>query len=186
MKLKDALWKKNYDKPRQYFKKQRRHFADKGPYSQSYGFSSSSVQMWVLDHKEGWALKNWCFWIMLLVTLESPLNSKEIKPVNPEGNQRWIFTGRTDAEAEAPLLWPWCKEQTHWKRPWYWERLRAGGEGDNRGLDGWMASLTQWTWVWVNFGSWWWTGRPGVLRFMGSQRVEHDWVTELNWNHAYL
>ena len=74
----------------------------------------------------------------------------------------------------------WCKELTHWKRPWCWERLRAGGEGD-RGWDGWMASLTQWTWVWVDSGSWWWTGRPGVLRFMGSQRVGHDWAIELNW-----
>ena len=70
---------------------------------------------------------------------------------------------------------------THWKRPWCWERLRAGGEGDDRGWDGWMASLTQWTRVWVDSGSWWWTGRPGVLRFMESQRVGHDWATELNW-----
>ena len=74
-----------------------------------------------------------------------------------------------------------CKELTHWKRPWCWEGLGAGGEGDDRGWDGWMASLTRWTWVWVNSGSWWWTGRPGVLRFMGSQRVGHDWATELNW-----
>ena len=74
-----------------------------------------------------------------------------------------------------------CKELTHWKRLWCWEGLGAGGEGDNRGWDGWMASPTQWTWVWVNSRSWWWTGRPGVLRFMGSQRVGHDWATELNW-----
>ena len=75
----------------------------------------------------------------------------------------------------------WCEELTHLKRPWCWEGLKAGGEGDNREWDGWMASLTQWTWVWVNSGSWWWPGRPGVLRFMGSQRVGHDWATELNW-----
>ena len=74
-----------------------------------------------------------------------------------------------------------CKEMTHLKRPWCWERLRAGGEGDDRGWDGWMASLTQWTWVWVNSGSWWWIGRPGMLWFVGSQRVGHDWATELNW-----
>ena len=74
-----------------------------------------------------------------------------------------------------------CEELTHLKRPWWWERLRAGENGDDRGWDGWMASPTQWTWVWVNSGSWWWTGRPGVLRFMGSQRVGHDWATELNW-----
>ena len=74
----------------------------------------------------------------------------------------------------------WCEELTHWKRPWCWERLRAGGEGDNRGWDGWMALPTQWTWVWVNSGRWWWTGRPGVLQYMGLQRVRHDWATELN------
>ena len=77
----------------------------------------------------------------------------------------------------------WCKEPAHWKRPWCWERLRAGGEGDDRGWDDWMTSPTQWTWVWVNSGSWWWTRRPGVLQFTGSQRVGHDWVTELtDWS----
>ena len=76
---------------------------------------------------------------------------------------------------------PWCEELTRLKRPWCWERLKAGGEGDDREWDGWMASLTQWTWVWVNSWSWWWTGRPGVLQFMGSQRVGHDWATEVNW-----
>ena len=75
----------------------------------------------------------------------------------------------------------WCRELAHLKRPWCWERLRAGGEGDDRGWDGWMASPTQWTWVWVHSRSWWWTGRPGVLRFVGLQRVGHDWATELNW-----
>ena len=77
-----------------------------------------------------------------------------------------------------------CEELTHWKRPWCWEGLGTGGEGDNRGWDGWMASPTRWAWVWVNSGSWWWTGRPGVLRFMGSQRVIHNWVTELNWTEV--
>ena len=75
----------------------------------------------------------------------------------------------------------WCEELTHLKRPWCWERLKAGSKGDNRGWDGWMASPTQWTWVWVNSGSWWWTGRPGVLWSMGLQRVGHDWATKLNW-----
>ena len=117
--------------------------------------------------------------MVLEKTLESPLDCKEIQPVN-KGNQSWIFIGRTDAEAETPLA-TWCEELTHWKRPWCWERLKAGGEGDDRGWDGWMASLIQWTWVWVNSGSWWWTERPGVLRSMGSQRVRHDWATELNW-----
>ena len=78
-------------------------------------------------------------------------------------------------------LGTWCKELTHWKRPWCWEGSGAGGEGDERGWDGWMASPTRWTWVWVNSRSWWWTGRPSMLLFMGSQRVGHDWATELNW-----
>ena len=100
-------WKKSYDKPRQHIKKQRYHFANKGPTSHGYGFSSSHVWMWELDYKESWALKNWYFWTVVLVkTLESPLDCKEIQLVNPKGNQSWIFTGRTDAEAEAPILWP--------------------------------------------------------------------------------
>ena len=100
-------WKVSYDKHRQHIKKQRHHFANKGPYGQSYGFSSSHVQMWELDHKEEWAPKNWCFWSVILEKiLESLLDSKEIKPVSPKGNQIWIFIGRTDAEAEAPTLWP--------------------------------------------------------------------------------
>ena len=102
-----APWKKSYDEPRQHIKKQRHHFANKGLYSQSYVFSSSHVQMWELDHKEGWAPKNWCFWIVMLKkTPESRLDSKEIKPVNPKGNQPWIFIVRTDAEAKALILWP--------------------------------------------------------------------------------
>ena len=102
-----ASWKKSYDKPRWCIKKQRHHFANKGPYSPSYGFSSSHVWMWVLGCKEGWAPENWCFQTVVLEkNLESPLDSKEIKPVQPKGNQPWIFIGRTDAEAEAPILWP--------------------------------------------------------------------------------
>ena len=102
-----APWKKSYDRPRQHIDKLSYHFADKGPYSQSCGFSSSYVWMWEFDHKEGWALKNWCFWTVVLEkTLESSLDCKEIKPVNPKGNQSWIFIGRTDAEAEDPILWP--------------------------------------------------------------------------------
>ena len=100
-----APWKKSYDRPRQRVKKQRHHFADKGPHSQNYGFSNNQVQMWELDHKEGWEPKNWCFWIIILEkTLESPLDWKEIKTVNSKGNRSWIFIGRT--EAEAPILWP--------------------------------------------------------------------------------
>ena len=142
----------------------------KGPSSQSYVFSSSHVWMWELDYKESWVPKYWCFWtVMLEKTLESPLDYKEMKPVNPKGNKSWIFFGRTDAEAETPILWPRCEELTHLKRPWCWERLKAGGEGDDRGWDGWMASPTRWTRVWLSSGIWWRTGKPGVLQSMGSQ-----------------
>ena len=175
-------WKESYNQPRQHNKKQRHYFANKGLSSQSYGFSSSHVWMWELDYKESWALKNWCFWTVVLEkTLESPVDCKEIQPVHSKGDQPWVFFGRNDAKAETPVLWPPHAELTHWKRLWCWEGLGAGGEGDDRGWDGWMASQTRRTWVWVNSRSWWWTGRPGVLRFMGSQRVRHDWATELNW-----
>ena len=110
--------------------------------------------MWELDHKESWALKNWCFWtVVLKKTLDSPLDCKEIKLVNCKANQSWIFTGKTDAEAEnSNTEVTWYKELTHWKRPWCWETLKAGGDGDNRGWDGRMASPTQWTWVWAGVG----------------------------------
>ena len=134
-------------------------------------------KMWELDCEESWAPKNWCFWTVVLEkTLESPLDCKEIQPVHSEGNQSGDFFGSWNSSTLATS----CEELTHWKRLWCWEWLRAGGEGYDRGWDGWMASLTRWKWVWVISGSWWWTGRPGVLRFMGSQRVGHDWVTELN------
>ena len=119
--------------------------------------------------------------VVLEKTLEGPLDCKEIQPVHPKGNQSWIFSGMTDAETEAPVntLATWCEELTHLKRPWCWERLKAGGKGDDRRWDGWMASLTQWTCVWVGSGSWWWSGKPGVLQSKGSQRVRHNWVAEL-------
>jgi len=110
-------------------------------------------------------------------TLESPLDCKEIQPVHPKGDQSWVFIGRTDVEAETPILWP-----PHVS----WERLRVGGEGDDREWDGWTASLTLWTWVWVDSGSWRWTGRPGVLQFMRSQRVGHDWATELKLKTTHV
>ena len=157
-----------------------RDITNKGLSCQGYGFSSGHVWMWELDYKESWVPKNWCFWTVVLEkTLESPLDCKEIQPVHPKGDQSWVFTGRTDVEAETPTLWP--PDAKSWLIPWCWERLRAGGEGNNRRWDGWMASPTQQTWVWVHLGSWWWTGWPGVLQFMGSQRVRHDWATELNW-----
>ena len=149
-----------------------RDITNKAPSSQNYDFSSSRVWMCELDYKESWVLKNWRFWTMVLEkTPESPLDCKEIQPAHPKGNQSWILIGRTDAEAETPILWP--SDVKNWLvgKDWCWERLKAGGEGDDRGWDGWMASQTQWTWVWVNSGSWWWTGRPGVLQSTGLQIV---------------
>ena len=144
-------------------KKQRHYFANKGPSSQGYGFSSSHKWMWELDYKESWALKNWCLWTVVLEkTLESPLDSKEIQPVHPKGDQSWIFIRRTDAEAETPVLWPPdAKSQLIGKDPDAGKDWRREEKGTTE--DGWIVSLTQLTWVWVNSWSWWWAGRPGVL-----------------------
>ena len=120
--------------------------------------------------------------VVLEKTLESPLVCKEIQPVHPKGNQSWIFIGRTDAEAETPILQaPDVKSWLNGK-----DRLKAGGEGNDRGWDGWMASLTRWTCVWISSKSWWWTGEPGVLHSMGSPRRGHDWATELNWTEICI
>ena len=136
MKLKDAyssegkLWQ-----TQKCIKKQGHHFADKGPYIQNYRFSTSYVHRWELDHKEGWALRNWRFWIVVLTkTLESPLDCKGIKPLNPKRSQPWIFRKNWCWSWSSNTLAAWCEEPTHWKRPWYWERLK-GGEGDDRGWD---------------------------------------------------
>ena len=131
--------------------------------------------MWELDHKEGWTLENWCFWTVVLEkTLESPLDCKEIQAIHPKGNQSWIFIGMTDAEAQAPILWP--PDVKSWLIV-CWQRLKAG-EGDGRERDGQMASLTQWTGVWASSGRWWRTGKPCMLHSMWSQRVRHNWATE--------
>ena len=142
--------------------------------------------MWELDCEESWALKNWCFWTVVLEkTLESPLDCKEVQPVHPKGDQPWDFFGRNDAKAETPVLWPshaksWpIGKDSDAGRDWGQEE--KGIEAGWWGWDGWMASLTRWTWVWVNSRTWWWIGKPGMLRIMGSQRVGHDWATELNW-----
>ena len=133
-----------------------------------------------LDHKEGWVPKNWCFWTVVSEkTLESPLDCKEIKPVNPKGNQPRIFTGSTDAGAETTILWP--SEPNYCKRPWHWERGGQEETGD-REWDGWMASLTQWTWTWATSRRWWRTGKPGVLQSMGSKSQTQlcDWTTTID------
>ena len=125
-----------------------------------------------LDHKEGWALKNWCFWTVVLEkTLESPLDCKEMEPVNPKGNQPWIFTGRTDAEAEAPILWPPDAKSPLTGKLWCWARLKVG-ERDDRGWEGWMASRSQRTWVWA--GETWHASVHGVAK---SRTQLSDWTT---------
>ena len=133
-------WKESSDKPRQCIKKQRHHFANKGPNSQSYGFSSSRVWMWELEYKESWLLKNWCLQIVLEKTPESPLDCKEIKPVDPKANQLWIFIGRT--EAEAPILWlPDVKSQLIGKDPDAgkdWRQKEKGAEGETVGWHHWL------------------------------------------------
>ena len=136
---------------------------------------------------EGWAPKNWWFWTVVLEnTLESLLDCKEIQPVHPKRNQSWIFIGRTDAEAETLILWPLDAESRLLRKDrdagkdWRWE------EKGMTGWDGWMASLTRWTWVWVSSGSWWWTGKPGKLQSMGSEGVGHDWATEPNWGASLV
>ena len=139
-----------------------------------------------LDYKESWVQKNWCFWIVVLKkTAESPLDCQEIQPVHPKGDQSLcVYWMDLYWSWNCNTLGTWCEDLTHLKRPCCWERLKGGGKWDNRGWDSQMASPTQWTWVWVNSGSWWRTGRPGVLWFMGLQRVGHDWVTELNFENS--
>ena len=151
----------------QHIKKQRYYyFPNKGPYSQSYSFSSSHVWMWEL---------NWCFWTVVLEALESPLYCKEIKPVNPKGNQSWILIGRTDTDAEAPIFWPPdVNNWLIWKDPDTgkdWRQEEKGTTEDE--MVGW-----HW-WTWTSSGSWWWTGKPGLLQSMGLQRIGHD--EQPNW-----
>ena len=139
---------------------------------------------------ESWTLKKaerqridafelWCWRRLLRVPWTVRRSNQSIlKEISPEYSLDWCWSWNSNTLAA------WCEQLTHLKRPWCWERLKAG-EGDHKGWDGWMASLTGWTWVWVNSGRWWWTGRLGVLRFMGSQRVGHHWATELNWTDLY-
>ena len=135
--------------------------------------------MWELDHKGTWIPKNWCFWTVVLEkTINSPLDCK-IKTVNPKGNQSWIFIGRTDTEAEAPILWP-PEVKSQLIKDLMLRKIEAGGQGDDRRQDCWMASLTQWTWIWASPRRWWWTGKPGMLQPMGPQRARKDWATTGN------
>ena len=158
----------------------RHYFANKGPSSQSYGFSISHVWMWELDCKESWAPENWCFWTVVLEkALESPLDCKEIQPLQSE-DQPWDFFRRNDAKAETPVLWPPHSELTLWKRFWCGEGLGAGGEGEDRGWDGWMASPT-----WVSLGEL----QELVMDREACNswgRKESDMTERLNWTELML
>ena len=131
------------------------------------------------SHKEGCMPKNWCFWIVVLEkTLEGPMNRKETKPINPKGNHSWLLHWKDWCwHWSINTLATWWEERTHWKRLML-GKTEAGGEGGDRGWDGWMASLTQWTWVWANGRTQWRKGKPGVPQAMWSQVVRHDWMTE--------
>ena len=173
-----APWKKSYDHPRQHIKKQRHYFANKGPYKSNYGFSSSHVWLLELDIKECWVPKNWCFWAVVLEkTLESPLDSKEIKPVNPKGSQLWIFIGRTDVEAEAPILWPLDTKNWLIRKDW---RQEEKGRTENQ-MIGWHHQLHEHEFeqaLGVGDGQ----GSLVCCSAWGLQRVGQDWATELTEN----
>ena len=177
-----APWKKSSAQPRQHIQKQRHYFANKGPSSQGYGFSSGHVWMWELDYKESWAPKNFdAFWTVALEkTLAGPLNYKEIQPVHPQENQPWIFIGRTDAEAETPVLWPPdVKNWLIWKDPDAgkdWRREKGTREDEMVGWHHWLNVHKSEQSLGVGDGQ---GGLVCCMQSMGSQRVEHDWATEL-------
>ena len=163
-------------------KKQRHYFANKRPSSQGNDFAvvAYGCESWTIKKAEHWRMMVFELWCWR--RLESPLECKEIKPVHPKGHQLWIFSGRTGAgaEAETPIIWPRNARADTLEKTLILSLLKAGGEGNDRGWDGWVASPTWWTWVWESSGCWWWTGKSGVLQSKGLQRVGHDWATELN------
>jgi len=145
-----------------------------------YGCESWTVKKAERQRTDAFELRCW------RRLLRVPWTAREIQPVHSKGDRSWVFFWKEWCWSwNSNTLAKWCEELTHSKRLWCWEGLGVGGKGDDRRWDGWMASLTRWTWVWVNSGRWWWTGRPGVLRFMESQRVGHNWVTELNWTEHW-
>ena len=177
-----APWKKSYDQPRQHIKRQRHYFADKGLSSRSYGFSSSHVWMWELDvnKAECWRIDAFELWYwrrhLRLPWTARKSNQSILKEINPEYSlEGWML------KLKLQYFGYLMQRTDSLKPPWSWERLMVGGQGDNRGWDHWMASLSQLTLVCINSVGWWWTGRPGMLQSMVLQRVGHVWVTELNW-----
>ena len=181
MKLKGTCSLEEQDKPRQHIKKQRHHFADKDLYNQSYGFSV------VIYGCESWTIKKvecqriafelWSWRRLLRVSWIARRSDQSIlKEIHPVYSLEGLML-----KLMLQYLAPWCKELTHWKRLWCWERLKAEGEADDRGWDGWMTSPTWWKRVWVSSGIWRRMAKTGMLWSMGSRRVRHDWVIELNW-----
>ena len=166
-------WKESYDQPRQLIKKQRHYFAIKGLSSEAMVFPvvMYGCETWTIkkaEHRRIDAFELWCWKRFLRVPWTARRSNQSIlREISPGYSLEGLML-------KLNTLATWREKLTHWKRPWCWERLRVGGEGDDRGWDGWMASSTWWTWVWVDSRSWWWTGRPGVLLFMESQRVGHD------------
>ena len=177
-----APWKKSYDPPRQHIKKQRHYFATNVHLIKAmvfpvviYGCESWTIKK--AEHRRIDAFELWCWKRLLRVPWTARrFNQSILKETSPEYSLEGLML-----KLKLQYFGHLCEKLTHWKRPWCWERSKAGGEGDDRGWDGWMASLTQWTWI--NSRSWWWTGRPGVLQSMGSQRVRHNWATELKYQN---
>ena len=181
-----APWKKSCDQPRQHVKKQRHYFANKFKASLARAMLSPVV----MYRCESWTIKKaecrridafelWCWRRLLRLPCTARRSNQSIlKEISPDYSLEGLML-----KLKLQYFGHLMQRTDSSERPWSWERLKAGGEGDDRGWDGWMASLAQWTWVWVSSGSWWWTGKPGVLQSMGSQRVGHDWATELNWRY---
>ena len=179
------LWKKSYLMCyRQHIQKQRRYFANKRRLVKAMVFPVAmyGCESWTVKKAEGRridAFELWCWRLLSVPWTARTSNQSILKEINPGISLEGMML-----KLNSSTLATSCEELSHWKRLWYWEWLGARGEGDDRGWDGCMASLTRWTWIWVNSGSWFWTGRPGVLRFMGLQRVGHDWATELTWTEC--
>ena len=179
-------WKESYDQPRQHVKSQRHYFVNKGPSSQGYGFSNGHVYMWELEYKESWMLKHWCFWTVVMEkTLESPLNCKEIQPVHPNGDQSSVFIGRTDAEAETPILWPPdAKSWLIWKDPDAgpdWGQEEMGMTEDE--IVGWHHWLSGHGFGWsLGIGD----GQGGLACCVSWGRKESDMIKQLNWTELNI